>query len=283
MALALRFDRQTYTFAKPEQPTYTSPNPVCDDFKCLLDEVIGEGHGYCANQRYRSQQSLPANERYSHSNSSFNDLSFYMDLCVKEQCTKVEISQITVYHGDNYCNGILYDYRSTFSNGNTEIHGPPAHVYNSGYYSSWPYQVSKIIMQEGEYLAEIRTRQGEITDQITFITNQRRVSFGGNGGSGEDMSAPPDLSRRIVAFVGTSKGVLEKLGAISVSINWEEVGHLVLLRTLVEKNRASVVLQDSDTALDEDNAVVQRLITNTDGDLFKRIVSFLGYGMKVSE
>ena len=97
------------------------------------------------------------------------------------------------------------------------------------------------------------------------------------------MSIPPDLSRRIVAFVGTSKGVLEKLGAISVSINWEEIGHLVLLRTLVEKNRASVVLQDSDTALDEDNAVVQRLITNTDGDLFKRIVSFLGYGMKVSE
>ena len=97
------------------------------------------------------------------------------------------------------------------------------------------------------------------------------------------MSIPPDLSRRIVAFVGTSKGVLEKLGAISVSINWEEIGHLVLLRTLVEKNRASVVLQDSDTALGEDNAVVQRLMTNTDGDLFKRIVSFLGYGMKVSD
>ena len=99
------------------------------------------------------------------------------------------------------------------------------------------------------------------------------------------MSAPPDFSRRIVAFVGTSKGVLEKLGAISVSRNWEEVGPLVLLRTLVEKRRASVVLlQDGgDTALGEEDSVVQRLITNTDGDLFKRIVSFLGYGMKVSD
>ena len=99
------------------------------------------------------------------------------------------------------------------------------------------------------------------------------------------MSIPPDFSRKIVAFVGTSKGVLEKLGAISVSINWEEVGPLVLLRTLVEKNRASLVVRDeSDNALgDEDAVVVQRLITNTDGDLFKRIVSFLGYGMKVSD
>ena len=36
-------------------------------------------------------------------------------------------------------------------------------------------------------------------------------------------------------------------------------------------------------ALGDDDAVVQRLIANTDGDLFKRIVSFLGYGMKVSD
>ena len=142
----------------------------------------------------------------------------------------------------------------------------------------------RIVLREGEYLAEIRTRQGEITDQITFITNKQTYSLGGNGGSGEDMSIPPDLSRRIVAFVGTSKGVLEKLGAISVSRNWEEVGHLVLLRALVEKSRASLVLQDGGgNALSLEDAVVQRLITNTDGDLFKRIVSFLGYGMKVSD
>jgi len=256
----------------PEQPTYTSPNLVCTDLNTLLDEVIGEGHGYCANQGH------------SHCNSSFNDLGFYMNRCVKEQCTKVEISKIRVYHGGDYCNGILYEYRSTFSNGNTDVHTPPPHIYNSGYYSSLPYQTSTITLQDGEYLAEIRTRQGEITDQITLITNQRTLSFGGNGGSGEDMSAPPDLSRKIVAFVGTSKGVLEKLGAISVSINWEEIGHLVLLRALVEKNRASVVLQDeSDTTLGVEDAVIQRLITNTDGDLFKRIVSFLGYGMKVSD
>ena len=90
------------------------------------------------------------------------------------------------------------------------------------------------------------THNLDVQVRSTLYTNKRTVSFGGNGGSGEDMSIPPDLSRRIVAFVGTSKGILEKLGVISVSRNWEEVGPLVLLRTLVEKNRASLVLQDGD-------------------------------------
>ena len=266
MALALRFDRQTYTFAKPEQST----SLVCTDLKSLLDEVIGEGHGYCDKQDYRK---------------SFNDLSFYTSL-VREGCTKVEISHIHVYHNNDYCFGLHIQYRSTFSNGNTEHSWSRPHIYRSGYYawSGGDSQTSRITFEKGEYLAEIRTRQGDITDQITFITNQRTLSFGGNGGSGEDMSIPPDLDRRIVAFVGTSRGILEKLGAISVSRNWKEVGPLVLLRALVEKNRASLVLQDeSDNALGGEDAVVQTLITNTDGDLFKRIVSFLGYGMKVSD
>ena len=261
MALALRFDRQTYTFAKPDRST----------LKTLLSEVIGEGHGYCDNEDYHP---------------SFNDLGFYMNLCAKEGCTKVEISHLNVFHNNDYCFGVTVLYRLTFSNGNTENQFAPKYLYRGGYYAfeGGRCKTSRITLQDGEYLAEIRTRQGEITDQITFITNQRTLSFGGNGGSGEDISIPPDLSRRIVAFVGTSKGILEKLGAISVSRNWEEVGPLVLLRTLIEKNRASVVLQDgSDNALGEEDAVVQRLVTNTDGDLFKRIVSFLGYGMIVSD
>jgi len=265
MALALRFDRQTYTFEKPAQST----SLVCTDLKSLLDELIGEGHGYCSNN-------------YQGYIASFNDLGFYMNLT--HRFTKVEISSIDVFHSDYYC-GIQAHYRCSHSDGSTAIIAAPRYIYNSGYYSfeGGRCKTSTIKFERGEYLAEIRTRQGEITDQVTFITNQRTLSFGGNGGSGEDMSTPPDLSRRIVAFVGTSKGVLEKLGAISVSINWEEIGHLVLLRALVEKNRASVVLLDDDTSLGEEDAVVQRLITNTDGDLFKRIVSFLGYGMKVSD
>ena len=69
MALSLRFDRQTYTFAKPER---SSTSPICTDLKSLLDEVIGERHGYCDNQGYGT--------------SSFNDLDVYTRLRAQEGC-----------------------------------------------------------------------------------------------------------------------------------------------------------------------------------------------------
>jgi len=152
-------------------------------------------------------------------------------------------------------------------------------MYRRGYYASHPARtLSSISFESGEYLAEIRTRQGEVTDQITFMTNRRTLTYGGDGGSGEDMSIPPNLNRRIVAFVGTSKGVLEKLGAISVSRNWEEIGPLILLRALVDKNRAAALeLQDDNNLSEEDDVVLQQLITNVDWDLFKQVISFLGH------
>ena len=38
---------------------------------------------------------------------------------------------------------------------------------------------SSLILANDEYLCEVRTRQGEIIDQVTFCTNKRSVSFGG--------------------------------------------------------------------------------------------------------
>ena len=144
MALALRFDRQTYTFAKSEQ----SISPICTDLKSLLDEVIGEGHGYCNNQ--------------GHDNASFNDLDIYTRLCAKEGCTKVEISRISFIHSEKYCFGLQAIYRSTFSDDSTTRNYAPPHLYCGGYYAynGGGRQTSTIKLQEGEYLAEIRTRQG---------------------------------------------------------------------------------------------------------------------------
>ena len=90
-----------------------------------------------------------------------------MNRCAEEifshKCTKVEISKIDVFHSDDYCYGIHVEYRSTFSNGCTELTAPPQHIYNSGYYAHGRgFKISRITLREGEYLAEIRTRQGEI-------------------------------------------------------------------------------------------------------------------------
>ena len=141
--------------------------------KSLLNEVIGEGHGYCANQGYSR-----------HSISSFNDLGFYMNRCAKahpfsheELCKKAEISSIDVYHSNEYCNGIYVEYKSTFSNGFTERTMPPSHRYNSGYYARSD-QRSTITLQEGEYLAEIRTRQERLLIKLHSLQINVRYRLG---------------------------------------------------------------------------------------------------------
>lgn len=263
MNMVLRFDRASYAFTTDHSSNNINNN--VHSLLLLLNEVIGGNHGY--NNPHRG---------------GFNDLGFYLDLCAKDGCTKVDLSSIHVHHSNEFCMGIKVFYQSTFRDGSTSISFTPDHVYEMGYYaySGGRRRVSSIIFADGEYLAEIRTRQGEITDQITFITNRRSVSFGGNGGDGEeDTSRLVDLSRRIVAFVGTANGVLERLGAISISRNWEEVGHFVILRALIEQNRAT--LQNS--SLSEGDAAVQTLVVDMSGDVFKRVLSFLGYGMKVSD
>ena len=119
MALALRFDRQTFTFAKPEQPTtYTSPLSCV--LRSLLDKVIGEGHGYCNYQDYRT---------------SFNDMDVYTRLCAQKGCVKVEIDMIDVFHNYDYCFGLQVTYRLTFTDGSRKSFTAPQHKYCSGYYS----------------------------------------------------------------------------------------------------------------------------------------------------
>ena len=254
MALTLHnFDQQSYTFEKPEQADL----PICTDLNSLLNEVIGDGHGY-NNDNNQGFQLLQGEE--------FNDLDFYTSLCDDDGCTHVDISHIDVFHSQNCFFGLRVYYRSAYYDGTTH-ECSIEHAFSSGYSR----RTSMIIFERGEYLAEIRMHTS--ASQIIFITNKRAFSFGGNGG-GEGMLDPPDLSRRVVAIVGTSKG---RLGAISISRNWEEVRPLVLLRTLVERNRASLVLQD-ESSVGKVDAVVQWLIKDTDEDVFKRVASFLLMG-----
>lgn len=49
---------------------------------------------------------------------------------------------------------------------------------------------------------------------------------------------PVDLTKRVVAFVGSFDGVLHHLGTVPVNHNWEIIRELILLRSLVESKRA---------------------------------------------
>ena len=154
--MVLRFDRASYAFTTDHSSNNINNN--VHSLLLLLNEVIGGNHGY--NNPHRG---------------GFNDLGFYLDLCAKDGCKKVDLSSIHVHHSNEFCMGIKVFYQSTFRDGSTSISFTPDHVYEMGYYaySGGIRKVSSIIFAYGEYLAEIRTRQGEITDQITFITNRR--------------------------------------------------------------------------------------------------------------
>ena len=58
----------------------------------------------------------------------------------------------------------------------------------------------------------------------------------------------------------------------STSYNWEIVGHVILLRSLVEKNRASTVQN-----MKYNEAVIQSFIVDTGEDVFRRVLSFLAW------
>lgn len=258
MTMLLRFDRESRSFDEPD----TSTAPTATDAENLLSEVLGH------EVRRRG----------------FNDLGFYMDLCAQAGCVKVELCGVEIQH-NRYIMGIQADYRCTFSTGEISTSMAPEHLYRDGYYSyaGGERRLSRLSLGDGEYLAGIRTRQGEVTDQVTFVTNFRTLSFGGSGGSADDVSPPLDLSRRIIAFASTRAcGALGRLGEISISRNWEVVGPFVGLRELVERRRASVS-QTIDILTREDNAVTQRLLVEASDEIFQCVMSFLAPGIGVSD
>ena len=187
---------------------------------------------------------------------------------------KAEIRRIIVNHND-YCLGIKVTYND--SGGDCITHSNP----NSGYYT-WhggPQRKSSLILADDEYLCEVRTRQGDITDQVTFCTNKRTVSFGGNGGAADPRdvcNTPVDLSKRVVAIVGTfSQGALGRIGTVSVPHNWEVIGEFILVRELVERKRASPnALRTRGQVAKKEETVLQAMM-NVDASIFRRVLSFL--------
>ena len=156
---------------------------------------------------------------------------------------------------------------------NTNGSASTKHVSNYGYYTvnGGRMRATELNFADDEYLCEVRTRQGDITNQITFCTNKRTVSFGGMGGEADPRSVsntPVDLTKRVVAFVGTFDGVLSRLGTVSILHNWHIIREFVLVRALVERGRARTKRKRNEEAM------LQELI-RVDVNVFRRILSFL--------
>merc|ERR1712125_222977 len=121
-------------------------------------------------------------EFLSHLNSNrinrrfeFNDIEFYRSLWTEDGCVKAEISSVCVRH-NMYCHGVQAIYRLTFADGRTETREGPRNFFSSGYYYySTPHRsrpITRVDLEEDEFLTGLRVKQGEIVDAITLVTNR---------------------------------------------------------------------------------------------------------------
>lgn len=263
--MIIHFDNERHLFSPPKCVN----SSIATNIKDLLNEAIGENHGYSTGDQ-------------------FNDLDFYMYLSNKKGCTKVEICKVRVTHTTEkathqICHDIQATYKSTYSNGRTKMSIAPSHGFStlsphpihSGYT-----QDSDFVLEDGEYLIEIFTRLSQFTcpimnnryvERITLVTNRRTAYFGEGKAVSINLSStirPPSTGRsqsriRIIAFVGFGKV------AVSIGMNWETIGHLICLRVLVEQKRA-MASQD-----EGDEERVERFIMKTSEDIFRCILSFI--------
>lgn len=73
---------------------------------------------------------------------------------------------------------------------------------------------SHIYLSEGEYIIAVNGRSGTLIDQLTFITNKRRVlgPYGGNGGNEFNIDLP--RGGKVIGFSGRSGQAIEQFGVI---------------------------------------------------------------------
>jgi len=228
----------------------------------------------------------------------FNDIEFYRSLWKEDGCVKAEISSVCVRH-NMYCHGVQAIYRLTFADGRTETREGPRNYFTSGYYFYAAFHrsrpITRVDLEEDEFLTGIRVKQGEIVDGITLVTNRRRVHCGGQGGDWIDWIEDNPPSMRIVAFCGTEKGVCERIGFYAKVFAWETIGVYILMRKLVQQGRAEIVslsTRDGNVSKEarrtsfstqrpnifyhsEDfQFAMQRLVTLDDG-VFRNVMKFL--------
>ena len=164
-----------------------------------------------------------------------------------------------------------------------------------------------------------------ITDRITIVTNFREVSFGSphfscyvpsflvpsssttttSTTSSKSQQQQPQHNplRQVVAFAGITMDMSEQMGCFSESLNWDTLKDWILIRKLVETQRAhlpdekeettiacplqkkpkqndetkqqQLLQQNTTTKINNDTRFLKTLVSDTNDDIFKHVLSFL--------
>jgi len=180
---------------------------------------------------------------------TFNDLPFYLELRNQPGCVQVEPAQVIVRR-NNFILGIQSVYRCTWSDGTTTEREAPFHDFETGPYAGndcGTPTVESLALASGEFLVDVQTRQGQILDALNFVSNRDTKYIGGYGGY-DDLPQRENhsdkSSREIVAFAGTYRGVMHRIGYYVDYTKQTKVA-IVMLRRLCEQGRATQVQMES--------------------------------------
>ena len=146
----------------------------------------------------------------------FNDLDFYRALVSLPGCVRVELAGVTVIR-NNFVLGIETKYRLTMEDGTIADEPGPQHLFENGHLATGRENGSKttqsFALRPGESLVSVLTMQGGILDALELVTSaNRRHYFGGFGGYLNLAEHADTCNWPIVAFAGTYKGVMHRIG-----------------------------------------------------------------------
>ena len=179
---------------------------------------------------------------------TFNDLPFYLELRNQPECIRVDMVRVVVRR-NNFILGIKSVYRCTWRDGTTMEREAPFHDFETGPFAGNDAGTPTVMifaLRPDEFLVDVETRQGEILDALVFVTNRGMTYIGGFGGFDERPARETrsDRSNRhIVAFAGTYRGVMHRIGYYDVDHTKQTKVALMMLRRLCEQGRATPQVQ----------------------------------------
>ena len=214
----------------------------------------------------------------------FDGIDLYQKLLSKKDVVKVELAGVLVKYNSFSCKGLASAYRITYADGRTKIYKD-----KGNFQESWHRHNSseRLMLKDGEFICGLYLNQGEIIDGITFVTNRRQVHIGSGKSNFIDMTCPIKKRQRIIAFAGQFRridGVLSRIGYYSVKTGgWETVREYIMLRWLLENNRAEEYTSfDSRVLLKaHKDQVCIRWVVNPDTpkDIVRQVLRYLFYTM----
>ena len=208
---------------------------------------------YC----FTSVENLPVSDmsemiqRSTRRSPAFNDSNVYKTLKSTKGCVRVDIARVLLHLSNHkQIMGLQVHYRSTFSDGSTITTLADNHLFSKEFANSpnATFNTQEFVLADDEYITDVLTCRDDVVDQVTFVTNKgRKESFGRhNMLAVQQMPRDRQLHARVISLCGTQQGGLHRLGFVAeLPRNWNEIGHLIILRQLLEKDRAQTKKEKS--------------------------------------